>query len=464
MQRIIQSLLIPFIFFLALSPSTFSQIEPDSLRAGCAKVNITPPLGIPLIGSYGKPSDAILDELYVRAMVLDDGNTTVAIVSADLLYTPLEEITVPVRNIVMKKCGIPPHNILVCATHTHSGPEVFTRSKLPPEKETPLSDIEQAYLRTLISKIASTVLQANQNKEPARIGSTKGRIPEIVFNRRTLDPNEKTVMTWSVPPEVALSRKIETNSEGYTSVSFTLSPEESSVRFGPIDPELCVLRVENTEGEIIGSLLNFGCHPVCVYPYLPTAISADFPGDATNLVEQIERGVCLFTLAPAGNLVPYQRGVKAHRQIGRALGAETLRRLQFSPTTDKIMLQTRTKKISFPVKQTPAESETQDINEAGEVKPALKFITTEIQVLRLGEIYLLGLPGEILVELGLAIKQRAGIENLFIISLSNDTIGYVCHRPAYQQGGYESGTGTHLAEGAGEIMIQEALELLNQVK
>ncbi|HEX40762.1 MAG TPA: hypothetical protein ENN81_01710, partial [Phycisphaerales bacterium] len=52
------------------------------LKAGFAKVNITPPIGIPLIGSYGKPSESVLDDLYVRAMVLDDGHTTVAIVSA----------------------------------------------------------------------------------------------------------------------------------------------------------------------------------------------------------------------------------------------------------------------------------------------------------------------------------------------------------------------------------------------
>jgi len=449
---------------LALSASTLGQVAPGSLQAGCAKVNITPPVGIPLIGSYGKPSDDILDELYVRAMVLDDGNTSVAIVSADLLYTPLEGITSPVRNLVMKKCGIPPRNILVCATHTHSGPEVFTRSKLPPTKATPLSDMEQAYLRTLISKIVSTVLQANQNKKSARIGITKGRIPEIVFNRRTLDPNEAAVMTWSVPPEVAVTRKIETNSEGYTSVSFTLPPEGPSVRFGPIDPELCVLRVENTEGEMIGSIMNFGCHPVCVYPYLATAISADYPGDATDVVEKIEGGVCLFTLAPAGNLVPYQRGVEAHRQIGKSLGAETLRRLQFTTTTNKVTLQAQTKTIRFPVKQTPIDSKSLEASTTEMKPPTRKYISTEIQVIRLGEIYLLGLPGEILVEIGLEVKQRAGIENLFIISLSNDTIGYVCHRPAYKQGGYESHAATHLAEGAGEIMIQEALDLLNQVK
>jgi len=63
------------------------------LKGGCSKVNITSPLGIPLIGSYGKPSDNVLDELYAKALVLNDGSTTIAIVSVDLLYCPLEEIT-----------------------------------------------------------------------------------------------------------------------------------------------------------------------------------------------------------------------------------------------------------------------------------------------------------------------------------------------------------------------------------
>jgi len=61
-----------------------------ALKGGFAKVNITPPLGIPLIGSKGEPSDDIIDDLYAKALVLNDGNTTIAIVSADLLYTPVE--------------------------------------------------------------------------------------------------------------------------------------------------------------------------------------------------------------------------------------------------------------------------------------------------------------------------------------------------------------------------------------
>jgi len=464
MKRKFPRAAIRIIIFWGIITPAYAQTAPALLQGGCAKVNITPPLGIKLIGSYGKPSDDILDELYVRVLILDDGQTIVAVISADLLYTPLEEITAPVRNIIEKEIGIPQQNILVCATHTHSGPEVFTCSKLPPKQARALGEIDRAYLRTLIHKIVGAVQIAFQNKEPVQIGVAKGRIPEIVFNRRTLDPNQTAVMTWRVSPEEAETRKIQTNLDGYTSVSFTRSPKEPPVRFGPVDPELCVLRVEDAEGDIIGSIVNFGSHPVCVYPYLPTTISADYPGDTTCLIEQVEGGICLFTLAPAGNLVPYQRGVKAHQQIGKALGAEALRRLQFVPTIAEVALQALKKEIIFPAKRIPFPNKAKDNHETGPDTETQEYITTEIQVLRLGEIYLLGLPGEILVEIGLEIKRRAGLEKLFIVSLANDTVGYVCPRQAYAQGGYESGAGTHLAEGAGEIMIEKALELLNQIR
>jgi hypothetical protein len=468
------------------------------LKGGCAKVNITPPLGIPLIGSAGKPSDDIIDELYAKALVLNDGRTTIAIVSVDLLYTPLEEITNPIREIIKEKIGIPEQNVLICATHTHSGPEVFTRSKLRPEQKVPQSEIDQFYLQTLIRKTASSVMIAYKNmRESSRkagsssrkagcqvkIGAAKGQIPEIVYNRRPKLPDGSVKMAFTLLPEVTATKKIETDAKGGVKVTFTLPDEETELDFGPIDPEVCVLRVEDMNGEIVGSLVNFGCHPVCIYPYLSTTISADYPAYTTGVVEQIEGGVCLFALGLAGNTVPIQRGVKPRRQIGKALGGEALRRLQLVSTVGDVTLNALKKEIRFPTKTASSSNKSPapaspDASRGGGPAPASpnasrgggkdvdekNYITTEIQVLRLGDIYILGLPGEILVEVGLEIKRRAGVEKLFVISLSNDTIGYVCHSQAYEEGGYEPVSGTNLAKGAGEIMIREALDLINQTK
>ena len=95
------------VFIVLLFNSTFCGISRAALQGGCARVNITPPLGITLIGSQSKPSDSVMDDLYAKAMVLSDARTTVAIVSIDLLYTSLDEITDPVRDIVHQQLGIP---------------------------------------------------------------------------------------------------------------------------------------------------------------------------------------------------------------------------------------------------------------------------------------------------------------------------------------------------------------------
>lgn len=428
------------------------------LKGGCAKVNITPPVGIALIGSYGKPSEDILDELYVRALVLNDGQTAIAIVSADLLYTPLEEITGPARRIIKEKTGIAEENILICATHTHSGPEVFTRSKFESARQADRPGIDESYLQTLVSKIAGSVLIANRNMQEVKIGAAVGRVSEMVFNRRTKAADGSAVMTFRVSAEVAATRKIETGADGSTTVSFALDANKPSLTFGPVDPELWVLRVEDANERIVGSIVNYACHAVCVYPHLATAISADFPGDVTDLVERTEGGVCLFALGTAGDIVPYQRGVDAHRRLGRAIGGEAVRRLQFVGTSGDVTLRAIKKEIKFAAKKSISADGEEKAEEDEE------YITSEMQALRLGDIYILGLPGEVLVEIGLEIKERAGLEQLFVVSLSNDAIGYVCHGAAYEEGGYEPGSATRLAKGAGEIMLKEALELLKEIR
>jgi len=116
MRRYITLRLILLVSVILLTNHILCWAGQSSLKGGCSKVNITSPLGIPLIGSYGKPSDDVLDELYAKALVLNDGSTTIAIVSADLLYVPLEEITEPIREIIKEKIGIPEENVLICAT------------------------------------------------------------------------------------------------------------------------------------------------------------------------------------------------------------------------------------------------------------------------------------------------------------------------------------------------------------
>ena len=437
----------------------FSTISRAALKGGCAKVNITPPVGVWLSGyaSRDKPSDDIFDDLYAKALVLDNGKNAVAVVSVDLLWIP-PQITSEVRGIVKDKTGIPEQNVLISPTHTHFGPRLFSRMKLG--SDNPDNKVDAAYVKTLIKKMANSVFIAHKNMQDVRLGAARGRLPEIVYNRRTRLADGSVKMSFSLAPEVIATKTIRQDADGETRVTFTLPPEEPELTFGPIDPETWVLRVDDPNGQIVGSVVNFACHAVSGSGYEDWfySISADFPGETTRIVEQAEGGICLFTPGTSGNIVPLKRGRDARFQIGKAITGETIRRLQFVPTTDNIEIEAMTAEVTMPLKQNLSPDRIMD---AGENK---KHLTTEFQIFRLGDVYILGLPGEVLVEIGLEIKKKAAIRKLIIIALANDPIGYVCHSEAYDEGGYESGTGTNLAKGASEIMTKEALDLIGRIK
>ncbi|MHC4354688.1 MAG: neutral/alkaline non-lysosomal ceramidase N-terminal domain-containing protein [Planctomycetota bacterium] len=448
----LQAVLVVYAFF-------FSAAASAELRGGCAKVNITPPVGVWLSGyaSRDKPSDDIFDDLYAKALVLDSGSNAVAIISVDLLWIP-PQITRQVREIVTDKTGIPSQNVLVSSTHTHFGPRIFSRMKLGPE--TADNKVDADYVRTLVKKMANSVFITHKNMQAVKLGAARGRLPEIVYNRRTRLADGTVKMSFSLPDEVIATRRIRQGSGGSTRVTFTLPPEQPQLTFGPIDPEAWILRVDDSEGQIIGSVVNFACHAVSGSGYEDWfySISTDFPGETTRIVEQAEGGICLFTPGTCGNIVPLKRGKESRFEIGRAIAGEAIRRLQFLPTTDEIDIEAMTAEVVMPLKQDLSPGRIMD---AGEDK---KHLTTEFQILKLGDVYILGLPGEVLVEIGLEIKRKAGIRKLVIIALANDPIGYVCPGEAYDEGGYESGTGTNLAKGAGEIMVKQALDLIGRVK
>jgi len=400
-----------------------------AVQAGGAKVNITPPVGVWLSG-YGardKPSDDIQDDLYARALAVSDGDNTVALVAVDLLWVPLH-MTREIREIVASKTGIPEQNVMICASHTHL-------------------------------KIADAVFLAHQDLQEARVGANRNELTEVVYHRRPKNADGSVTMAFSLPAEVLATRRIVQEPAGATKVTFRDPEGQPQRTFGPIDPEVWTLRVEDANGVLIGSMVNFACHAVSGsrYPEWFYSISGDYPGETARVVERVEGGVCLFTSGTAGDIVPLKRGKEPRYQIGRALAGAAVRGLQFVPMSDDLTIEAKTMAIEIPLKEDLEENRIVDADvDQGPLK-------TEIQLLRLGDIYLLGLPGEVLVEVGLEIKKRAPVEHLIVASLSNDVIGYVCHAAAYKEGGYEPVAGTNLAPGAGELIVARALELIGQM-
>ena len=421
---------------MILLTCVFGSSAEGALKGGTAKVDITPPIGAWLsgYGSRKKPSEGILDPLYAKALVLDDGQEKIAIVSADLLWVPLE-MTNEIRRQVQEKIGIPQENIMICGTHTHFAPKIDRIDKNWPDAA--VAEIDESYVQVLKKKIFDSIMLADKSIKEVKLGVSKGEMTEIVYNRRTKKPDGTVAMTFNLPPA---------------------SPD---LTFGPIDPELCVLRVDDSDGELVAAVVNYACHPVSGDPNREKFyyISADYPGYTAQIIEQAEGGNCIFLLGTAGDMNPIRLNRTHPRtQIGKALGGAVLRHIQFTQPCSDVKISALKRQVSLPIKKNLPPDRLLSIGKDKETQ------NTEIQVLRIGDIYILGLPGEVLVEIGLEIKAKAGIENLFVVSLANDAVGYVCPRAAYKEGGYEPDSGTNLAPGAGEVITEQALKLIEQIK
>ena len=389
-----------------------------TLKAGAAKIDITPPLGCDMAGYAGRDrgSETIADPLYAKALVFDDGKTQAAIITTDLIGVEAAFVD-HVRQIIEEATGIPAGNVMISCSHTHFGPEV--RASRAAHPNNPKNHV---YASMLVQQLTTVTQLAQQRLQPARIGSGTGIADQVSYNRHTIRP------------------------DGSAQTSYRLPEPNSDLTFGPYDSTVRILRVDSVAGELAASLIHFACHPVTATDRMYT-ISADYPGYAMDMVEQAEGGTCLFGLGCAGNIVPIQREGNYPRMIGRTIGGEAIKALQWIETLDEGKIQVSHKKHTL------------------ELKEAIDGKTTEevdLQCIAVGSVYFIGLPGEIFVEIGFEIVNRAQQENLFVMSMTNGSVGYIPVEIAYKQGGYESNS-SHFRPGCGEGIADAAVELLNQM-
>jgi hypothetical protein len=434
-------------------------------EAGTGKVCITPPIGL-LMAGYSERNQlarGVHDDLYAKALVLNDGTTKLAVIATDLIGLD-RELVAKIRQLAEERTGIKKANITVTASHTHSGPEVTRGYELfIPVEEKPIEGLSKKdyldHLRDMVARwIAGAVYIANCNLEEAKIGVGKGAVYAVGLNRR--DPKE------------------------------------------PMDPEVGVVRVDNTNGDPIAILMNFTCHPT-VLDYNNYLYSADYPGYAMRTVETaLGKGVeAMFTNGACGNIsTRFARREQTFREaerLGTILGGEVVRVASEIKTAEKAKLGVASKVVELPVKSFPTieeakralEEEKEKYNNLkkkgsshGELRVAytsmegaeivlrwveagiskLKKIETEMQAIRIDDSVLVAEPGELFVEIALDIKKNSKLRNTFVVGYANDTIGYVPTKKAYEEGLYETFS-TLLSPEAGKTIQDAALKLIEAV-
>lgn len=435
------------------------------LKVGIAKVDITPPVGIALDGNArNKNSQGIHDKLYTRVLIFDSSSTIAVIVTLDLLGV-YREFVHATRKLIEKQTGIKNDNILICCSHTHSGPSTLGL----------FCDIDESWLRELSRKIAGAVYMAQCSMKKAWIGVGKGKEETLGCNRRLRMIDGSIKMNWE-----------------------DFNPGEIVGPAGPIDPEVGVIRIEDSHKDLLACLINFNCHP-CALTGNNFLISADYPGYTTELIERIEgnEAIVLFTNGALGNIDvidPQQRhGFGEARRMGFILAGEVLKVLEKTSVDshDEVKLNICSEQLELPLRDIPKadlekakklikefdrkeislvdgaseEIFADEIIRLDKIKEKKNKITIEIQIIAINKIILVGIPGEMFVELGLEIKKKSGFKHTFIVGLANDYVGYIPTKTAFGEGGYTIRTArwSKLIPEAGPLIVSRTLDLINKI-
>lgn len=458
------------------------------LLAGYAAADITPPLGVAMAGygSRDQTASGVNDPLLGQALVLESGGTACALLAVDLLG--VDDATVrAVREGVERETGIPAANTALCASHTHWGPAVAPQWFVPPYQA---RHISQAYGAELAARLVSAAAEAHARRAACVAGVGAGRADGITFNRRQVGPDGKTAMNLALPPDRAAVASAEGNrlarawSRGEHQgprLSAPL-PELAGNRVGPADGEVGLLRLDSADGSPLCALVNYACHSVCGGGEL-YHLSADFPGQARLAFEALLGAPLLFTAGCAGDQVPRWRGDGARRRVGMSLGAEAARVwLAMDGRMTEPVLACRQATVTLPLNPAAPSVEQAEAALAAHPEPntpkacaahCMALLAREIAThpegwpmdlwaMRLGDLGIVAMPGEMLTEIGLQIKQRSPFAQTLVVSCANGLLAYLPTDDACHEGGYEPAWSL-VGPGTERILVDTSLDLLGQL-
>jgi hypothetical protein len=411
------------LLFLSLFFIIPQVVNAQHFRAAAAVRIITPDPLLPVSGGIGTPKKATEKngDLYARALVLEKGNVRIAIVNVDNLGWPA---ALGNKSRALIK-GIAPENVLIGATHTHSGPDAYG---FPNEKGESFADLK--YLDHCTRQIADAVNEAVKNLEDASlkiaVGDAKGKIAYNYYADQLYDP-----------------------------------------RCGVIQ---AVATSGAKKGKAIATLVNYAVHPEVIGSGRGI-LSPDLCGPLYDRIEARGGGVALFMNGAQGGMVTadnrLENGKEASdwnecNRIGELLADEALRIVKDAPVQENPQLYCTARKIEFPVdseimryilKKSPIKNEM-----AGDNR-----VATQLNLLNIGTAQVLSIPGEALPNIGFYVKRHMSTKQPFLFGLTNDAFGYMLTKVDFNSfKRYDYVSRTSLGEMTGEIYMEHALKLIRE--
>jgi hypothetical protein len=432
----IKLLCVTFLSVLCVMPMFAAEAR---LQAGAAKVDITPApdAALPMSGYADRKHgfEGIHDHIYARAIVLNDGVNTAALVTWELIGVP-DAVYDEVSKRVSNEVAIHPPYLLLAAVHDHSAPAPFGMYGNDSAKSA-------AYTKDLEDKSIEVIRQAKAALQPARIGFGTGKA-YVNINRREYS----TQTGWWL---------------GY-------NPD------GPSDKTVAVVRIDALSGQPIALLINYAVHAV-VMGGENYQISGDLAGATSRYVENYYRGkpeetprsdegaaiqlrpdeisdnvVALWTSGAAGdqNPISLARGsdFTLVDALGQVLGEESVRIAGGIHTTEEARISAGQEVVTCPGRKLepgPVPRKGYKWEDAAPVNIRLTF-------LRVGNLALAGVSGEVLTMIYKHLKKLSPVRDLVMVTHADGSSGYIPDDAAFKQVSYEITT-THLKPGCAETAI-----------
>lgn len=468
-----KSILLPGILTLA---SLCTHSHAATIRAGASAVDITPkqfPMNMPG-GFSANMAEKAHDPFHSRALVLDNGETTLAMVVVDNLGAGPDVLN-EVKALAEAKTGISQDKMLISSTHTHSGPSLNTRS-----------EAAAAYYKQFVEGVAGSIIQAHAALKPAAVGAAAHPLPDEVFNRR-----------WYLKPG-----KMPLNPFGRldtVKMNPGTSPDVIDRPAGPTDPDITILSVQDLKRKPIALYANYSLHYVGGAP--DGQMSADYFGEFARLMPSRVRGgenfVAMMSNGTSGDINNIPFGVTrpprepfeqirivaqkaadtawlAHRKIEKHQSDVPLGMLQREITLKyrrpsaqdvaeaKAVLAIKDKDA---IEKLPrlAQNYARSVVNASE-RPE-DTLTVKIQAIRIGDFAVCAIPFETFVEIGLDLKKRSPFPQTMVVGLANARHGYLPTPGQHKLGGYETWLGTNqVQEDTSVILTNNLLEMLAELK
>jgi hypothetical protein len=470
--------------------SLLTDLSAAPIKAGAAAADITPtmfPMNMPG-GFNANQATKAHDPLTARALVMDDGKTKVAWVVIDHLSVP-RKVTMEAKELASKATGIPVENMLVSATHTHTG--VSAADELV--AETPggpkLSDRQvkaNAYRRVMLEGISGAIIKAHAQLRPALVGSGVQPLSAEVFNRRWfLKPGKMPLNPFGETDQVKMNPPN--------------SPDVLDRPAGPTDPDVTILSLQDARRRPLALFANYSLHYVGGVP--AGQVSADYYGEFARLLPSRVRGDDAFVAAmsngtsgdinnnPFGSSRPprapfeqirvvatetadaawkaYQEIGKHQAEAGLGMRQRILKLRHRKPTKEQVLYAKAILAIKDKeaVERLPALARNYAGSTVAAAERPEESIDVIIQAIRVGDLAICAIPFETFAETGLELKKKSPFGRTMVVGLGNGRHGYLPTPAQHELGGYETWLGTNTVQkDASEIIVRNLVEMMAELR